>query len=353
MKAWFISHTKGGVNVSLVRDLVEAGLVLEHAELLDNPAMMRRQRFIYWPVTPADSPNLVHATFLRYLEDLTRAGLSVRLLVFDRYYGAITGRDEAAALRDAKLFVDALRRQGMSRVQHRVVYESRLLNSRIRGNALLGSLLGYFSALSKGSVDEIASYKHHLVEMSPFVRYIRPFLNMVYLSRTSSKYGFTLSGYDERAIWHAYHEYIGMKKEFRLTNLYIPTAHSLTGADTDVLDSEGSFTAADSKEEVRRKVELSLERGGSEGAALYALKYLVFGRGAKLEVRGPTFGIREFLSSEDVVHELRTADPLVRETIYNVVTEAIYTVMRTGRVSLPPTQNDSKDGKPSHWDLRT
>jgi hypothetical protein len=216
----------------------------------------------------------------------------------------------------------------MSRVRHKVIYESRLLNSKIHGNALLGNLLGYFSALPKHSVDEIASYKHHLNEGTPFVRYIRPFLNMVYLSRTSSRYGFTLSGYDERAVWHAYHDYIGAKREFRLTNLYIPTARSLTGSDTNVLDREGSFTVADDAGETRRKVATSLLKGGSEGAVLYALRYLVFGRGLRLQVRLDSTQILEYQRAEEVADAFGRGHAALREAIVDAVTGAIYSLMR-------------------------
>lgn len=137
------------------------------------------------------------------------------------------------------------------------------------------NLLNFFGSLSKKHIDAIASTKEYITNETQFIRYLKPIFNMIYLSITSKKYGYTLSGFDEKQLWVTYHKLIGEAKNYKLTNLYIPTMKNIFSKETNVLDKESNFAYCDSQIDIRRKIEKNLNYPEKLIGLFYGLQSLL------------------------------------------------------------------------------
>jgi hypothetical protein len=313
-----------GVDQGSIEDLESKGLAIENKELLYHDSLLRKKRRIYWPVTPTDSPNLIHATFVRFLEDLSRAGLETTVFVFDYYYKVLKGKSEEAVKQDMVQFIDALSRLGLSNCRYRVVYESAVLKSARYNKALMFSIFDYLGSVRKGNIDTIAQPKDYIDEGVVFLRYLKPLFNMLYLSVTSKDYGFTLSGYDEQILWKTYHSLIGEARDYKLTNLYIPTMRSTMHQATHVWDKTTNITSADSRLDIREKVEESLSNPSAENGALYALKYVHFSKDRKLAVSVGRNQIKQYSSVDDLIYDVVHARIPDSDALCDAITEVLY-----------------------------
>lgn len=269
---------------SKIIDLEEKGLIIENKELVNNEKLLKKQKWIYWPVVPTDSPNLIHANFIKYLIELSNIGLKINVFVFDYYYLLVKNKDEKQCQDEVKQFISSLRNMGLNQCSFKVLYESRIIKDKEGYSDISLSLLKYFGVLPKKKIDEIASYKSYMKDDTPFIRYIKPFFNMIYLANTSSRYGFTLSGLDEQSLWKVYQEYVGKDMNFKLTNLYIPTMKGVLTSETDVLDKINNISYCDSESDIKEKLIKAFSSVEDSSCVHYALKYLIFNYGQKVFV---------------------------------------------------------------------
>ena len=94
-----------------ILDLEKSYLIIENKEFLNDRKVSNKYRYIIWPVTPTDSPNLIHVLSLYYLGKLSEYGLRVIVFVYDSYYEMIkhkTPKLRSRRLRNLLLILKAL-----------------------------------------------------------------------------------------------------------------------------------------------------------------------------------------------------------------------------------------------------
>lgn len=333
VRRWIAQTRKSRVNSERIQTLASEGLVIENKELLADERSLSRKRFVYWPAVPTCAPGLIHVAFVHYIEDLCNAGLVIVLFVQDNYYRIIAGRTKKVAQREAAQFVRLIRRIGLGKQSHKVVYESHILRSRRASRSVLQSLLTYFGDVPKERVDAIAAYKRMMTDQMPFVRYMKPFLNMLYLSCSSPRFGFTLSGYDERPLWKSYQELVGDARKITLANLYIPTLKSITSGATDVFDKEQDITIVDSHLDVVVKIRTNLTHPDPEAGVFYVLKYIVFRKGYGLLARDGSGNMKSYNSVDKLIEDVSDQHVLDRESVVEALSEVIVALIRGNSLS--------------------
>ena len=293
------------VNKDVIVDLENRGLIIENKELLQNRKLLNKKNYIYFPAVPTDNPNIIHATFIHYLNSLSKAGLKVVVLVFDVYYQIINQLSGEKTREDIRQFVSSLKQMGLTACRYEIIYESNILNRKMKRADILLTLLEHFGFLSKGHFENIASFKHHVSDDAPFIRYMKPILNMLYLAVSEKPYGFTLSGYDEKALWDIYQLKLAKTREYKLTNVFIPTMRSTLNEETNVLDKKSNVNFCDSLNDIVKKISthrFELDNGG----VLYALKYLCFAEGNVLTVDNGKGNLTEYRDLDRLLEDLRS-----------------------------------------------
>ena len=254
VKNFFKNIFSGEIKVDSIIDLENKGLIIENKELLMDKNLVKKNNYIFWPVVPTDSPNIIHAIFINYLNYLSKDGLRIIVFVFDYYYRLIKQKNNKLCDEEVSQFVNGLYKLGLKNCNHNIVYESKIFAKSSTNRIILEKLLNYFSNIDIGSIEKIGKQKGYMKNSTKLIRYIKPCLNMLYLNAIKKKFGFTLSGYDEKPLWDTFKKYIPEGKNIRLTNLYIPKMHSITGRDTDVLDKIDNITLNDSISDIRNKL---------------------------------------------------------------------------------------------------
>lgn len=266
------------INIDGLLGLESLGLKIINKEIIRNTKVLNKHREIYWPVVPTDSPNLIHAAFIVYLKELTAVGLKVNLFVFDYYYASIHKREFSSVKIEIDQFIRSLNLMGLSNINHKVYYESNIISNKNSCNQISLKLLEYFGKVSKKDIDSISSYKTYTDNETEttFIRYIKPFFNMIYLASISNAHGFTLSGYDEKSLWDAYHKYIGKYSDFAISNLYIPTMGGIDPFGTNILDKINNISFCDSIKDISEKILHNTNVTNENCCINYAFKYIVF-----------------------------------------------------------------------------
>ena len=217
--------------------------------LLSDVAHLAKNKYVYWPVTPTATPNIIHKTFINYTKILTGFGLKINVLVFDKYY-MIMKNNSAASLSEVKQFVNTLKFMGLP-TNCKILYESKQSKKRLN----FQSFLGLSQQLFVSDMININQSKKYISEsnITSYIRYTKPILNMIYLSTSSKKYSFTLSGADEQILWDAFSR-TNLYNRYRLINLYIPIMNGLMGAKSEALDRDYNVTFSDSLEDIENKL---------------------------------------------------------------------------------------------------
>jgi hypothetical protein len=281
------------------------GLTIGNRELLLDDSILQQNK-VYWPVVPARTPNLIHLSFVLYLDRLIEAGFKPIMVVLDAYYCRL-GDDRVEE--DVQLFIKGMKKIGLSN-QATIEFES---NLQQRDSKLLVSLLDYFGGLTKQQFDEFATNNSHVNSNAPFIRYIKPALNMLYLVTFGSEYGFTLSGADEQDIWDKYDNIIGIHKQKRYVNLYIPKMLSATAQETHVHDTRTNIAISDTPKDIKNKILESINMPPSP-LARYIVDYLfpLAGCGTILNCQNSDFdSLIEFtningIQAEDIADAIAT-----------------------------------------------
>ncbi len=307
---------------------VERGLTVEHNQYLPDIEFYRKNNNVYFPVVPTNRPNLIHLLFVHYGKLLSSSGLRLTLFVFDHYYQRLGGNNLKLSDADVRLFVSTLDSFGLDLCKRRIIRESKYLSRSKRLKETISSLILYSYELSLGAVKEIQKDKAYINDGAQFARFLKPLFNMLYLRQTSTDYGFTLSGYDEKPLWDTYCENIDTARTYRLCNLYIPKMVGIAGAPTNVLDTENNIYYGEKIESIRSKVRSDLRDISVlslNSCVLLILKVLLFDEKGQLEYGDNKTTVR-INSISELISTLQNADDSKKERVYDSI--ANYLSMR-------------------------
>jgi len=294
------------IDADKIRHLESSGLTIANKELLADDQFARRSHYVYWPVVPTASPNLIHAMFVYFAKQLIEAGLHINLIIFDEYYGAIKRKEKKIATADTKHFVRVLKAMGLPEHRMTIIFESSLRSQR--GRKRSWSITQIAASLSLGELKNISSMKQYIGDDAPSLRFLKPILNMKYLAVTSEYYGFTLSGKDEKILWDTYAEKADDARYYKLTNLYIPTMLSIEGKSTNALDWVQNMTTTDSFADLEHKVQRSLSELKEDSGIFYILEYMFFKPGRSVPLKTIAGETRDVTSKQMLLDGLSKSD---------------------------------------------
>ena len=322
-KEYIKSIFRQKIKIDSIIELEKHGFKIENKELLHDKKLRYRNRWIFWPVVPTDSPNIIHLTFIRFLKDLSCAGLLTVVFVFDNYYGLIKNKSPSTRDLEVNQFINSLNQMGLKHCKCKIIYESRFLSTYRLSHFILSEFLNYLNNIDIRGLEILGNKKGYLTSEAKALRYVKPCLNMLYLGAIDKPCGFTLSGYDEQPQWEMFKNDMPKGKDIRLTNLYIPCMRSLTGDSTDVLDKDGNITHSDSITDVRRKLSNSDYLSSQDNVVCYFLQIHIF-------LVNET--IRVPLKKPDALKEFKTLNELMsdfqaQEINKNLVDMSISTVI--------------------------
>jgi len=264
----------------LLSPKVSTSIIVTNTDAIKNEQYIIRHRHIYWPVTPTNAPNIIHAVFIHYIRLLSDLGFTTVVFVFDHYYSLLkqATKSEAVCRSEVESFIHSMKLMGLPDTC-KIVYESKFFKSKKLARNLIISILQTYSELTIADLIEINSSKTYLNKAgeTKFIRYSKSVYNMVYLSAIKYKFGLTLAGEDEKVIWDVYANSSEHRHQ-NLTNLFIPKMKSLESGDTDVLDSTRNITINDTIEEISDKICATITTLNTQGesALMYLLNHIYF-----------------------------------------------------------------------------
>lgn len=241
------------IDVDKIRNLENVQLSIEDYAILNNPMILNKNSVVYFPVVPTNNPNVIHLLFAFYLKELLKAGLKIHMFIFDLYCQKKDNiQNESDESADVANFVSFFKRRvGPESRGIKIIYESSFVKNKKKSKLAFESFLEKSSKLTVESIKEIQKNKP-ISDNERFSRYMKPILNMTYLSLTTphkSNYGFTLSGYDEKVLWDCYKEMFQNSENCKLCNLYIPTIEH-----TEVRTSQSISYLYNKREIIKNKV---------------------------------------------------------------------------------------------------
>ena len=229
------------VNVFEIKELEKLGLKIENQGILLENETIKQKNVIYFPVVPTSKPNIIHLLFAFYLRKLLSFGLYVHIFVFDDYCMRKDKNNQANVDSDVTNFIHVFKKYIGCKNNRRltIIKKSSFIKSSNKSREVLISLLEKSSELKCREIKQIQQNKP-INENEVFSRYMKPLYNMSFLSLTSKKYGFTLSGLDEKPLWDCFNKNFKVES-YKLCNLYIPTIENTEARDTgDICHSANS-----------------------------------------------------------------------------------------------------------------
>jgi len=220
------------IKVAEIQNLENFGLQIENRDILSEEATIKKKNIIYFPVVPTSKPNIIHLLFAFYVRKLLSFGVYVHIFVFDDYCMRKDKNNQSNVDSDVANFIHVFKKYIGSKNNRRlkIIKESSFIKSNKKSRKVLISLLEKSSELKRGEIRQIQQNKP-INENEAFSRYMKPLYNMSFLSLTSKKYGFTLSGLDEKPLWDCYNKNFKVEG-YKLCNLYIPTIDNTEARDT-------------------------------------------------------------------------------------------------------------------------
>ena len=220
------------INISAINKLEDCGLQIENKDILSEETTIKKKNIIYFPVVPTSKPNIIHLLFAFYIRKLLSFGLNVNIFVFDDYCMRKDKNNQENVDSDVINFIQIFKKYIGNDNNQRltIIKESSFIKSDRKSRKVLVSLLEKSSELKRGEMKQIQQNKP-INDNEVFSRYMKPLYNMSFLSLTSKKYGFTLSGLDEKPLWDCYNKNFKVES-YKLCNLYIPTIDNTEARDT-------------------------------------------------------------------------------------------------------------------------
>jgi hypothetical protein len=214
------------IDVLKIKELKNFGLQMENENILSEEKTLKKKNTIYFPVVPTAKPNVIHFIFAYYLKKLIASGLKVHIFVFDFYCMRIDNKQANITDEEVENFISILKKWVGNSQKITVSKENDFVKSKRKSQKVFLSMLYKASTLTLGDIKQIQQNKEHYInDSTKFARFMKPLYNILFLDFTSKgkKYGFTLSGEDEKPLWNLYNTKIGDTEGYKLCNLYIPT----------------------------------------------------------------------------------------------------------------------------------
>jgi len=272
------------INIDSILALQSHGLIIEERELFSSPRSIQNNHRIFWPIVPSNnSPNLIHAVFVRYLRYLVKSGLSLVIFIFDEYYEALQRSHKGQYKKLIDHFVDVLINMGLQGIDYQIIYQSNINESEQSIN-LISTMLTYFASITQDEFGQFSKPNQHELERSSLLRFLKPVFNMLYLHLTGDQYGFILAGFDEQPHWSTYQRIAQKQGSINPVKLYIPIMYGCEGNQTNVMDRTQNISTSDSDDMLLEKCLVALKIGAKNNPIFYVLKYVYFAEGKVISV---------------------------------------------------------------------
>jgi len=307
------------IKVSEIQNLENLALQIENKKILSEEATLKKKNIIYFPVVPTSKPNIIHLLFAFYVKKLLSFGLSVNIFVFDDYCMRKDKNNRANMDSDVTNFIHVFKKYiGNNNNRLKIIKESSFIKSNRKSRKVLISLLEKSSELKRGEIKQIQQGKP-INENEAFSRYMKPLYNMSFLSLTSKKYGFTLSGLDEKPLWDCYNKNFN-KESYNLCNLYIPTIDNTEARDTNNISHSANHDL------ILEKVEsnfVNIDNIPINSNVSLFLKILTFGDNKCITYTDSNNNSISINNWDNLLQSIKKASDSDKENIYNSISISI------------------------------
>lgn len=257
---WLVSpaELKKKVKKSLLHKKINNDLLSEKMEKLhlgisnDSQLLVdefvNKYKYVFFPVVPNKTPNIIHITFINIIKNLEKLGLHVYVFIYDDYFCRVKGYN----IKERKTYITNFAKslQNMGIQKHQIIFESDFIKKGRKSKKTIETIYNITSKLTVKEANNLSVINgHYLNDESKYIRKFKSILNMAYPNCISSKIGFVLSGKDEQKLWEIYTENI----DNNIVHLYIDALYTTNGSLSNVLDLE-ILSCEDSLEKIKDKV---------------------------------------------------------------------------------------------------
>lgn len=236
----------------LSENIKKLHLGIANEKQLNVEEFVKKYRYVFFPVVPNKTPNVIHITFINAIKGLEKLGLHVYVFVFDDYFCKVKGYGANEKKTYITNFVKTLQHIGIDKGQ--ILFESDFLKKKRKSKKLISTIYSITSKLNITEVNELSIVNgHYLDSNSKYIRKLKSILNMIYPTCISDKIGFVLSGKDECKLWEIYQNKIDQK----IIHLYIDSLYTIDGDLSNVLDSN-ILSCQDSIDDIKGKITILL-----------------------------------------------------------------------------------------------
>lgn len=222
------------------------GISNENQLLVDE--FVNNFKYVFFPVVPNKSPNIIHVTFINAIKGLEKLGLHVYVFIFDDYFCKVKDYDTKERETYINNFSKSLQSMGIKKKQ--IIFESDYLKKKRKTKKIISTI---YNITSKINIEEANGLsvvnEHYLNGKSKYIRNLKSILNMTYSQCISKKIGFVLSGKDEQKLWEIYVD----KVDKNIVHLYIEALYTTPQNLTNILALD-ILSCEDSSEQIRQKV---------------------------------------------------------------------------------------------------
>jgi hypothetical protein len=313
-----------------IMTLTDLELSVSQESILKETTLFEKYNVVYFPAVPTNNPNIIHLLFAFYIRELVKLGISVNMFIFDYYYIYVKNKEQThnVSYRDVEEFKNFMSKHTSRTSNLKIIKETSFISKKRKSKSVLISMLNFSVHLTCKAMHDIQEVKEHYInEKTEFIKYMKPLFNMLYLKHTSKKYGFTLSGLDEKPLWDAYQQNINVREDYKLCNLYIPTIEN-----SHVLDkSRNNIYKNDDKNIVLEKVisnfnvDNKSDIKGNSSVSLF-VKILIFKNEQNIRYNTGIGNIIEIKNWDSFVHTLfeDSITEKQKQSIYESITNQIY-----------------------------
>lgn len=316
-----INTSELGVNIK------KLNLGICNESRLSMEEFVHSHKYVFFPVVPNKSPNIIHITFINAIKGLEKLGLYVFVFIYDDYFSRV--KDYSLEKRKTYISNFTKRLQDMGIRKNQIIFESDIIKSKFKARKMLTLFLSTASKLSVNDIDELAIVNKHYVK--PDTKYIRKFksvLNIVYPMCISSKIGFVLSGEDEKKLWETYVNNI----DNDIVHLYIPSIYNNDGILGNILD-EDNLSYEDTIESLKDKISkflLGQRPYNIKSNIFYLLDNNYFNHGKHIEINDVNGSDIKISSTKKLVEFCNANfdnDDIKRKTL-DILSQAAYNIFR-------------------------
>lgn len=313
-------HPWKGINTKGIIELEKSRLIIENKEFLNDVNISKKFKYVFWPVVPTDSPNLIHLLSVFYLTKLSDNGLRIIVFIFDSYYEMIQAKSKEIAKQKVDKFEKDLYEMGFKKCWFKVERESNYINKNNGVDSDFAKrFYTYMGSLKYSEI--IRLQKPYFENDTPSIRFFKPILNMLYLNLVPFNIGFTFSGFDEKQLWDTFSTNAVDGHNQRLTNIYLPILPNLSGGVTNVLDKLNNITHDDSIVNIHDKLKAS-EQYLVNGSLIHIIFDIVIKANKMLKVNVNDIDCRTYSSFDKIEDDIK--NEILKEKILMSISNEIY-----------------------------